>query len=158
MPPVPSSSPYPTRKPLPHGRLLGLDTGTLYFITVCAAARNMNVLANDRVAKGLWQNICFCHARGDWFPHLFVVMPDHVHGLFSFPLEAQMNKAVTAWKKFTAHALDIDWQRDFFDHRLRSEESFEEKAAYICDNPVRAGLVKAAGEWPYTWRMSRYGD
>jgi REP element-mobilizing transposase RayT len=137
---------------------LGVNSGTVYFITVCAANRNTNVLASARVAGGLWKNVCFCHARGDWFPHLFVVMPDHVHGLFSFPPESQMQKVITAWKKFTAHALDIEWQRDFFDHRLRREESFEEKASYICDNPVRAELVKTESEWPYIWRMNRYGD
>jgi REP element-mobilizing transposase RayT len=137
---------------------LGTEAGTVYFITVCTAKRNVNVLANDLIAKGLWQNICFCHMRGDWFPHLFVVMPDHVHGLFSFPVETKMTKVINAWKKFTAHALDIEWQRDFFDHRLRREESFDEKAAYICNNPLRAGLVQDSDEWPYAWRMSRYGD
>lgn len=38
------------------------------------------------------------------------------------------------------------WQRDFFDHRLRSIESAAEKAQYIRMNPVRAGLVnRSAG-------------
>jgi len=33
------------------------------------------------------------------------------------------------------------WQQEWFDHVLRSNESLEEKVAYICNNPVRAGLV-----------------
>jgi hypothetical protein len=46
-------------------------------------------------------------------------------------------------------ALPHHWQRDFFDHRLRDDESFEEKAAYILNNPVRAGLVNRFEDWPY---------
>ena len=64
---------------------------------------------------------------------------------------------MNAWKKFTAHALDVEWQRDFFDHRLRNDESFDEKAAYIGENPVRARLCETAEAWPYVWRMNRYG-
>jgi len=41
------------------------------------------------------------------------------------------------------------WQPGFFDHVLRSDESYAEKWNYVRDNPVRAGLVKAADDWPY---------
>jgi hypothetical protein len=41
------------------------------------------------------------------------------------------------------------WQRGFFDHILRSEESYRQKWNYVRDNPVRAGLVANANDWPY---------
>ena len=49
------------------------------------------------------------------------------------------------------HRYEIPWQRDFFDHRLRHEESFflKKKATYIRLNPVRAGLVAIPEEWPH---------
>jgi putative transposase len=37
----------------------------------------------------------------------------------------------------------------FFDHILRGEESYAEKWSYVRENPVRAGLVKEWGEWPF---------
>jgi len=40
-------------------------------------------------------------------------------------------------------------QKDFFDHVLRSEESYEEKWHYVRENPVRARLVKRWQEWPF---------
>jgi len=43
----------------------------------------------------------------------------------------------------------IHWQRDFFDHRLRHDESEAEKFEYIRRNPLRAGLSRAEDEWPY---------
>jgi hypothetical protein len=60
-----------------------------------------------------------------------------------------MEKVVRSWKRHTARHLGVHWQRDFFDHRLRSDESFEEKAAYILNNPARAGLVARSEDWPY---------
>jgi len=41
------------------------------------------------------------------------------------------------------------WQEGFFDHVLRSDESYAEKWNYVRQNPVRAGLVARAEEWPY---------
>ena len=41
------------------------------------------------------------------------------------------------------------WQKGFFDHVLRSEESYEQKWRYVRENPVRAGLVYKAEDWPY---------
>ena len=42
------------------------------------------------------------------------------------------------------------WQRGFFDHLLRSDESYAQKWNYVRENPVRAGLVRNADDWPYS--------
>ena len=39
-------------------------------------------------------------------------------------------------------------QEGFFDHLLRSHESYAQKWEYIRQNPVRAGLVKFAEDCP----------
>jgi mono/diheme cytochrome c family protein len=78
-------------------------------------------------------------------------MPDHLHALISFPYEQPMKQIVADWKRFLATKLKIEWQRDFFDHRLRKEESYREKADYILANPVRAGLITRREEWPHFW-------
>jgi putative transposase len=51
-------------------------------------------------------------------------------------------------KRFVSRQRDF-WQPGFFDHILRSNESYSEKWNYVCENPVRAGLVAAADEWPF---------
>jgi hypothetical protein len=60
------------------------------------------------------------------------------------------------WKQWTARHIAKDmrikppvWQSGFFDHVLRSEESYAEKWAYVRANPVRAGLVASSDEWPH---------
>ncbi len=80
-------------------------------------------------------------------------MPDHLHALISFPYERPMKQIIADWKRFLATNLNIDWQRDFFDHRLRRDESFVQKADYIRANPVRAGLVSSIEDWPYFWMV-----
>jgi hypothetical protein len=75
-------------------------------------------------------------------------MPDHIHFLLSFPRDKPIQTVVSKWKEWTAKTLHIEWQRDFFEHRLRKEESYREKADYIMLNPVRASLVERVEDWP----------
>lgn len=63
-----------------------------------------------------------------------------------------MAATVGQWKGFLAKTQNIEWQDGFWDHRLRTDESLEEKAAYILQNPVRAGLVECIEAWPHWWR------
>jgi putative transposase len=55
------------------------------------------------------------------------------------------------WKSWLAKTHKIEWQENFFDHRLRDDEQFNLKADYILHNPVRAGLVTKVEDWPYLW-------
>jgi putative transposase len=62
-----------------------------------------------------------------------------------------MNAVISKWKEWTAKSLKVKWQRDFFEHRLRRDESCEEKTDYVRANPVRAGLVADADQWPHVF-------
>jgi putative transposase len=41
------------------------------------------------------------------------------------------------------------WQSNFFDHVLRSSDSYSEKWEYVRNNPVQAGLVEHPDNWNY---------
>ena len=41
------------------------------------------------------------------------------------------------------------WQRGFFDHIIRNSESYSSKWDYVSQNPVRAGLIQRADDWPF---------
>ncbi|MGH9552600.1 MAG: REP-associated tyrosine transposase, partial [Terriglobales bacterium] len=98
--------------------------------------------------------------------HAAVVMPDHTHLLLS-PLRDRdgwnfsLPQIMHAIKGVSARRINLlldrqgpVWQEEFFDHVLRSNGSLEEKADYICQNPVRAGLVGEEGEYRWLWRGS----
>ncbi len=46
------------------------------------------------------------------------------------------------------------WQRGFYDRIARSDEDLVAACEYVLNNPVRAGLVAEAGEWPYCGEIS----
>ena len=139
----------PQRKPLPHQAPAWVEAGSIYFITICTLPRGVDQLCTEQASQNLFDSISLNGGRNIWWPHLVLFMPDHLHGLFSFHSDPGMKKAIKDWKQFVSRNLNINWQRDFFDHRLRTAESNEEKADYIRQNPVRAGLVKHADEWPH---------
>ena len=127
----------------------------LYFITICCVPRGINQLCHPSVAKGILDAADQYHTRGRWYVELMLLMPDHLHALLGFPPTESMNQVIRSWKHFLTWHHGIKWQRDYFDHRLRNHEGHAEKTAYIRNNPVRAGLVKAPGDWPYVWESER---
>jgi putative transposase len=99
--------------------------------------------------------------------HVAVIMPDHVHMIFT-PLINKTSDEVyclaeitDAIKGASAHlvnrALDRKgkvWQTESFDRVLRSSEALDEKIDYIVHNPVRAGLVASPEDYPWLWAPS----
>ena len=88
--------------------------------------------------------------------HEFIVMPNHVHLLLTIPGEMSIEKAMQlikggfsfrARKELGFHG-EV-WQRGFSDVRVVDEQSFEKHREYIENNPVKAGLVNLAEEYPY---------
>jgi len=108
------------------------------------------LLTSPTIAKSLLTSITVYAEQEKWSCFLFLIMPDHVHGLFSFSREVGMSKAVSNWKRFQTTQLGIDWQDNFFDHRIRSQQEFTDKFQYIGLNPVVKGFCGAPDEWP--WR------
>jgi type I restriction enzyme R subunit len=77
----------------------------------------------------------------------FVIMPNHVHLLASFPDEKSMLAQCESWKHYTATQINRYlkragrlWQQDAFDHLVRSEEQFQYLRRYIAGNPEKAGF------------------
>jgi REP element-mobilizing transposase RayT len=81
----------------------------------------------------------------------YVIMPDHVHLFVRGDQNFRLSPWIGGLKRAMSMALKSQrlWQAGFFDHILRSDESYAEKWNYVRDNPVRAGLVKTADEWLY---------
>ena len=140
------------RKTLPHEFPSFVDPAKeIFFIAVCCQKRGVNQLAGPEVGPPLIETIQHRNEKEVWWAHLAMIMPDHVHFLLSFPRENQIQVVMSKWKEWTAKSLRIHWQRDFFEHRLRRDESYREKADYILFNPVRAGLVSNVEDWPYVF-------
>jgi type I restriction enzyme R subunit len=104
------------------------------------------VLRRPELAKTVGESLS--HADGQRYDlYDYVVMPNHVHLLASFPDDEAMLAQCESWKHFTARRINQAlarkgriWQADGFDHLVRSEEQFEYLRDYIAQNPNRARL------------------
>lgn len=100
----------------------------------------------------------FCRCAADYGAHVgrYVIMPDHVHLFVAMRNEAC---SLSIWIKSLKNTLSKvlravgtpapHWQKGFFDHLLRSHDSYDQKWEYVIENPVRAGLVARPADWPY---------
>lgn len=81
-------------------------------------------------------------------------MPDHQHLLVAGTADnSDILKAVIAYKQKTGYWLstnrpEIQWQKDFYDHIIRSDENISVQARYILDNPIRKGLAHYWKDYP----------
>lgn len=137
---------FPVRKKLPHGPPPFPSTGEpVQFVTLNAEVRGGEPFL--AAAGAILDAARFYHVHGRWFLRLFLVMPDHLHMLATFPREASVKATCGAWKGFLRRTAVIRFQTDCFEHRIRNETEFSEKWDYVRNNPVRKGLVERADEW-----------
>ena len=128
----------------------------LYFVTFNTYHRK-RLLANGRV-----------HARFVRFAQLgekrgiavgrYVVMPDHVHLFARGGHDFSLTQWMRLFKRNLSKVISVPpphWQKGFFDHLIRHSESYAEKWEYVCQNPVRAGLVERCEEWPWQGEIVR---
>jgi putative transposase len=131
----------------------------VFFITINCQRRGIPQLTVGDLPARLFSTVSFYQNQKRWWPEILLLMPDHLHALiaFSWGKSGGMNAVVSDWKRYTARTFGIDWQRDYFDHRIRHEMDHVEKWAYIRDNPMRAGLTDSAENWPHVWFPDRVG-
>jgi putative transposase len=144
-----------TRKRLDHTIPAFAEWDATYFLTICCIPRGMNTLCRTECAIEFFQSVQFYESLGKWSVRVMVLMPDHLHALVDSPFWGDMSRIVGDWKRYLSNQLGIRLQPNFFDHRLRRDESHDEKWKYVKMNPVRAGLVKNAEDWPYVYESPR---
>ncbi len=157
----------------PHKHLRRLERvwleSPVYFVTACTQQRRP-ILATTAVADILTGEWRAAHKSHGWLVGRYVIMPDHVHFFCAAQPNAKtLSEFVRLWKQWTTKRVVVPgvdrgpaavaalakrgsarlWQQGFFDHVLRSEESYAQKWEYVRQNPVRAGLTARAEDWPF---------
>ena len=87
----------------------------------------------------------------------WVVMPNHVHVLLETIQGYALGRIVHSWKSYTANEANRVlgrtgrfWFREYFDRFIRDRRHFANAVRYIHNNPVKAGLVEKAEDWPFS--------
>jgi putative transposase len=92
----------------------------------------------------------------------WVVMANHVHFVVDV-WDVPLSRLINAWKGRIAREANrllgrrgAFWQADYYDTLIRDEAHQRRAVRYTEQNPVKAFLVKAAREWP--WSSARHRD
>jgi REP element-mobilizing transposase RayT len=88
-------------------------------------------------------------------------MPNHVHVIID-RLRVALDSVLHSWRSYTSNEIrkrlsehemperDRLWQRGYFDRYIRDGRHLWATRCYILLNPVHAGLVGRATEWPFS--------
>ena len=124
----------------------------LYFVTIYTIHRNKirNLEATQRTFEAYIRR-----ARDEFGVAVgkYMMMPDHMHFFVRGGDNFNLAQWVNGLKRAISVALGATkkhplWQPGFFDHVLRNDQSYTKKWKYVRENPVRAGLVQRADDWP----------
>jgi putative transposase len=126
-----------------------------YFLTLCAPDR-IPYFRSARAARWLLESLQQIAAQQSFTLNAYCLMPDHLHVLLQGDSPTsdllcfvKMFKHKTTFY-FRLKAGKTLWQISFFDHVLRTAEDLSKTTEYILLNPVRAGLVQRAEDYPYS--------
>ena len=145
--------------------------GATYFFTV-VTYRRQPILCLDKSRQILRDVISQVQRSHPFRVDAWVLLPDHIHCLWSLP-EGDRNYSVR-WalikKEFTKrvrlvlgpevdhhrsesrkrHGERTIWQRRFWEHQIRNEEDYTRHMDYVHYNPVKHGLAKSPKDWPHS--------
>ena len=138
--------------------------GGTYFFTVNLAERKRTLLVEHvDVLRTVIQKV---KARHPFHIDAMVVLPDHLHALWTLPegdcdyptrwmlikagFSRQLPKGELPSESRRAKGERGIWQRRYWEHLIRDDRDFERHADYIHYNPVKHGYVKRVVDWPFS--------
>ena len=152
--------------------------GATFFFTL-VTHRRQSILCDEPVRRALREAVSRERARRPFNIDAWVLLPDHLHCIWSLPpgdadfgfrwgwIKRLVTRAVAAeyeraeWRnpsRITRRESTI-WQRRFWEHQIRDDADYATHMDYVHINPVKHGLVCAVAEWPHSTfhRLARAG-
>ena len=127
-----------------------------YFVTAKTWG-SRSLFQSERLASLFLETLFHYRDAGKYELHEFVIMPDHVHLLFTPAAGVTLERAMQLIKGGSSHRIGQEvsanlevWERGYVDHRIRDDEDFNRHREYIWQNPVEAGLCAAPEEFSYS--------
>jgi putative transposase len=135
--------------------------GGCWFFTVTLRDRRSTLLADriDELRTATRQTL----ARHPFHIDAFVVLPDHIHAVWTLPPgDADFSKR---WRLIKAHFIPKHesqipiraargerglWQQRFWEHLIRHEDDYRRHVDYCYINPMKHGLVRRIRDWPFS--------
>jgi putative transposase len=138
--------------------------GGCQFFTVNLADRKSRLLTDH--VDALRAAFRYARSRHPFTIDAIVVIPDHLHAIWSLPegeadfatrwrlIKSTFSRALPKGERISPSRLRKGergiWQRRYWEHTLRDEQDFSRHVDYIHFNPVKHGLVTRVRDWPHS--------
>lgn len=153
---------------MPDYRRAFVPGGSFFFTLV--VHKRQPLFSEARAVALLGSVFRRCLMRWRFKVDAIVLLPDHLHAIWSLPPGDSEYPKRWGWskKEFTTHWLQMGgrewvissarkrerrrgvWQPRYWEHTLEDEEDFERHVDYIHWNPVKHGYVECPYEWPHS--------
>jgi len=149
---IDKNKPFPRRPRLKDFDYIGTYA---YFLTILT--KDHTACFKEAEVIGSLIDMLIETARSERFDVLaYCFMPDHLHLLvIGKDDKSNLKKFINLFKQKSGYWFKKNynmnlWHISYYDHILRKEESIENVASYILENPVRKGLVSDFREYPFS--------
>ncbi len=136
--------------------------GATYFVTTDTWQRR-ELFRKRPMAEIVEAKIFQYRNEGKYLVHRYVLMPEHLHMILTPGISTTLEKAMglikggSAFEIGKAIAMKFPvWHAGFTEHQIRDRQDYETHVRYIDLNPVKAGLVKEAGDYPHCSLNRKY--
>jgi putative transposase len=153
---------------MPNYRRFRPSGGTFFF--TLKTENNAPIFSQKQQVEILSRVFREAKARWPFDVDAVVLLPDHLHAIWSLPAGDDAYSTRWAWlkKEFTRRYLATGgaeektsqsrqrnrrrgvWQRRFWEHTIGDEDDFYAHFDYIHWNPVKHGYVNCPAEWPHS--------
>jgi len=152
------------------------EGASLYYLTFTVLDW-LPIFINEGSCKIITESLNFCHREKDLRINAYVIMPTHLH-LIVFDSEFKpdrLSQTVAGFRRFTGHKMvrfckahlpssflcslsasgrsDRQyqfWQQSRHPEAIWTHAFWQEKVAYLHDNPRRKGLVRGSTDWRFS--------
>jgi putative transposase len=148
---------------MPDYRRYRVPGGT-YFLTINLLERGSSLLTVEIVA--LREAVRRVRATRPFHIDAWVVLPDHMHCLWTLPagdadysgrvrwmkIWFSRSRPATEWRpacRYRSGERGL-WQQRFWEHTIRDDRDYAAHLDYIHFNPVKHGLVDHPADWPFS--------
>ncbi|MEW6996637.1 transposase [Colwelliaceae bacterium BS250] len=123
---------------------------------VATTYKRRTMFDNFNSARIVINEMKFAHDLNKINSIAWVVMPDHIHWLLQLNDHNQLAEIMRKVKGSSAFKINQQlnnkgevWQRGYYEHQIRNDESLIKTARYIVANPLRANLVTNISSYPH---------
>jgi len=155
------------------------DAYYAYFVT-CSVVEWLPIFAEWAYAQIILDSLAYLREHKAIQLNAFVVMSTHMHAVMWPRQAANISDVLRDFKRYTSRAVSSEaikqghdgylqtfaaarpswhrargtnyqvWQEGFHPESIYSDDFARQKIEYIHNNPVKAGLVNSAQEWPHS--------